>query len=848
MEPVQPHPTADLPNASHFDSTDFNPVAWLNSSLAPNTALPSLLDHLQDSIRDAHQTLDSSLNKAITSIPWVVRETDKVRQRANTLRAGVDGVGQRVEGVESGVASSVSTIAAADTIVRRVERTSDLLAQTVEAEKLLTRLDALLSSSAADGSDLVSAADVVSKLRTTLAPLKPIPELVDRLKQLDESDQRLEALAAPQLRRALESRGTAAAKNARIVFDHAGRDNAFQTQYVALRGEQIATMWKTAWEARDMVNEASTVVKAGRGDLASAGAESVLVGFYAELFELIRVEADWLKEAFPDLNDRLLPMLVHEAVSGLRDPLPVSNVYVSGGNDSVKDATNAGDRLFNVALSSVTAAGRICRLLLTEESANELDNNERADVIVEAVTALLQPFRAFWNSITQVTLRLSRAHAQEIQLSNVDEALSSTVRGHATGTRAKAAPIYTRKRPSLGDYAKDVESCSTEVTSILDNMLTSLNSRTCGVSVSTMKQAANTLASSVSDRLTRILHLPIGSSSEDEWSRISGGFRLLIAAGTLKRNWDARKESLFAVAVGTATPVLEIASVVQESPAKRIEQFLIQIGKSEQQEAAMAWELVRDSKLPERVVSAFESLDSGTSDFESFINLVHRVVYDTMFAGVKERFASFNAQELLSVDALDGDGNLHGFSSAPLGYATEVAEFLMTIIQQLEPFVPDEEESNFTAPTSPYAFCNSGSARKHASGASMIGNGASDDLDQECADNDALDEDGTTLPFASMWISALAIGTMELYVEKICNVPKMSDAGTKQLATDADYICNIIASLGVPPTSDMALTRKLLECNSDAAAIKTIAAQHPRAEHQKLIRKVAAVRGINAAI
>lgn len=846
MDSGDPTSSTSLPNSTDFDSADFNPVSWLNQAYIPATLPPNLLQLLQDSLRDAHQALDTSLSAALSSVPWIVRETEKVRQRANLLRAGVDSVGQRVEGVETGVASSVSTIAAADTVVRRVQRASDLLAQAVEAERLLSRLDALLASSAADGSDLVSAADVVSRLRTTLEPLKPIPELADRFSQLDESDRKLEALAAPQLKRALECRGTAAAKNARIVFDHAGRDNAFQIQYVALRGEQVGRMWSSAWEGREAVLEGTEEGKGAKGDLAGPGAEVVLVGFYASLYEMMRVEAEWLREAFPDLKEQMLPMLICKAVGELRDPLPISNVFVRGGVDTVQEANDAGDRLFAVGLASIKAAGRICRLLLPGGFEQEHGSVELAEKIVKAITALLQPFRAFWSSTMQVAVRQARTNAANIELQCVQSESGSGFSGEGVGkvTGGQGLALF---RPSLGDFAKDIENCNIEILAVLESLVTRLNVRTCGVGIASMKQAAGTLASSLMDRLCRVLRLPVSSvgSEEDEWIRTSGALRLLIATSALKRSWDAKRESLFAVAVGTATPVLESASMVQDSPVRRVEQFLTQIESGTQQEAAIAWELVQDNNLATRVVSEFELLDSA-HDFESFVNLVHRAVYDTMFAGVKERFSSFNARDLWSANAGDGDTSMLGFSSSPLGYATEVADFLMTIPQQLEPFVPDEEDAKYAMPTSPYVFSKS----QMASSQRFTHDGVrqSDIASNKAGADSQLEDEMATISFAGMWISVIAIGTMELYVDKICSIPRMSEAGTRQLATDAEYICNIIASLGVAPTPEMSLISRLLKCSPDAASVKEIALEFNSSDQRKLVRKVAAVRGISVVV
>lgn len=861
-----------LPNLAAFsaDPPDFNPVLWLNTVLSQTPTLPlqSLLSLLQDSILDAHNTLDTSLKQALATVPWVVRETDKVRQRANLLRANVDGVGQRVEGVETGVASSVTTIADADTIVRRVQHATVLLSQAVDAERLLARLDALLASSAADGSDLVSAADVVSQLRATLAPLKPIPELADRFRQLDAADRSLEALAAPQLLKALEARNTQMAANARIVFDHAGRERAFQTQYVALRGDQVAALWAAAWEPKRALDDSDGEGTAPRaeqgvaGDLAGVGAEAAVVAFYGGVYELVKTEADWLKVAFPDLRDELLPALICEAVRNLQKPVPVANVYFRGTNrDDPSEASAIAERLFGVAIASVTAAARLTSVCLPDGFGEdegdaveaELRKKESADgevpkgmqvvgSIADAMTAVLGPFSTFWSNAGQIAVRQARTTGTALSLPSLDVAperspVQSASPHGASATRATKPAI--RYRPPLGNIAKDLESCTPEVLSQLDTLLSTINRRTVGVGISAMKQATSTLSSVLADRFLRALRLPTSTAGldEDEWVKVNGALRLLCATSALKRSWDARKESLFAVAVGTATPVLEVASVVQDSPVKRIEQFLSQTEGGNPQEAGIVWELVRDNKLTGKVVTEFEALDSA-QDLQNLVDSVHRVAYDAMFAGVKERFSSFSNRDLWSSKGNDGEASMLGFSSSPLGYATEVADYLMTVPQQLEPFVPDEEDAKYATPRSPYAFSKAGTSSGHK----QRRGSAQDETEEEDENEDA------NVSFAGMWISLLAIGTMELYVEKICSIPRLSEAGTRQLATDADYICNVIASLGVAPTREMALICRLLDCNGDSSSFKEAAAEYTSAEERKICRKVAAVRGLSVII
>lgn len=874
--------TGELPRSADFDAApgDFNAVAWVNAALATHEA-GALRELCHEGVRQAHGALDEGLSRAVAAVPWVVRETEKVRQRANNLRANVDGVGERVAGVEHGVAGSVATIAASDTIVRRVQRACELLVNAGEAERLLRRLEALLASSASDGSDLVTAADVVAQLRTALAPLSAIPEMEDRFNSLNTADAKLEALAAPQLQKALETRNTAAAANARIVFDRAGRANAFCTQYVTIRAAQIGKIWSSSWDASqttasDFAVEADDSdtkqrpPRASAGDLAAPGSVAALSAFFGAVQQLLQIEADWLTVAFPDLRATLLPSLVCTALTDFKSPALVSNVFFGKASDeSSETAGELGDRMNEVALCSIRAAAAVAKILLppTASETTALDTAAADDaaldglsvVVLDAVSTVLFPYRIFWDTLCDVAARQAKSSAMSLPLpcalvkpatsAATQSAHSSSPPRHTAGPASVTAGTR-RYRPPLSEIAKDVEGCCPSVLAALDTCLSQMTERTAGVGMTAMNQAASTTAAVLSDRLVKILRLPLAtnrvgvppSANEDEWVRISGALRLLRAVSKLKRSWDARRESAFAVAIGTATPVLEGASLIADNAHSRIERLLSQVDAGNLTDAGVVWELVRDSDLAGRVIAAYEDSTAGNGDLSTLIEAVHGVVYESMFNGVWERFASFGARERWSSDGGDGDSSMLGFSSSPLGYATEVADYLMTIPQQLEPFVPEEDYAEYATPTSAYAFSlnantrSKGSARAEPADPAPVG-------DTTAGESGADVEDTmVNLSFAGMWISVLAVGTMEFYVEKMCGITKLSAAGTRQLATDAEYICNVLAALGVVPTPDMDIARRVLECPADTGSFRKIGDSVGVAE-QKLVRRLAAVRG-----
>lgn len=858
---VRPEGTTDvLPSAETFDQPDFDAAAWLNSCTSTHSGddvLHSLARAVDESLHESHLSLEKSLARALTAVPWAVRESEKVRQRANTLRANVDGVGERVAGVEAGVASSVDTIARADEVVRRVEEVSRLLGLAANADRLQTRLEALLASSGADGADLVAAADVLARLRGELQPLADIHELAGRFRSLETADAKLESLAAPQLRRALEGRNGAAAANARIVFDRAGRENAFAAQYVAIRAAQVSKLWGDAWSSwadaaisppagmeAAAAEEASAKLRSTRralkGDISADGAQTVLAGFYANLRELLHTEAVWLDSAFPDLRRRLLPSLLVAALNDVRDP-PLRKPVVDAdapADEKVARARAVPDRMHTAAKFAVNAAAGVCTALLPPWGDPLLADESFAALAVEAVSAALAPHRLFLDSAAETHSRAAKVAADAIEISTEGFFTQSRQprprRNSGTGGGGGGLdnPPPTPPRippPALSEVARDLENVAAPAVAILDDAMTSITCQTVGTGMGAMTRAAGAVAQSLSDRLLRILQHPQmrsgGGGASDEWGRVSAALRLLRAVSALKRSWDGRKEAGLALAIGAAGPVLESASNVSDSVESRLQQFVFAVEADEVDAAAVVWQLVADPGLPKRVISTFEN--ANTRDFAKVLEAAHRVVYENIMAGVQNRFKQFGDRALWAAEAGDPDAATLGSSTSPLPYATEVADFLMTVPQQLEPFVPDEEDAAYATPASVYAFSTRAAPEKR---------------------QDAEEEETVNTSFAGMWIHVLAVGTMEMYMEKIFAIAKLSEIGTRQLAVDTEYICNVLSALGVNPTEEISLVRRLLECPKDGGEFAEAAKGVVSADQRKLVRRVAAVRGLSVSL
>ncbi|XP_072180039.1 conserved oligomeric Golgi complex subunit 7-like [Diadema setosum] len=133
-----------------------------------------------------------------------------------------------------------------------------------------------------------------------------------------------------------------------------------------------------------------------------------------------------------------------------------------------------------------------------------------------------------------------------------------------------------------------------------------------------------------------------------------------------------------------------------------------------------------------------------------------------------------NQGGLLSAD-------LPTFSLSPQEYITKIGQYLMTLPQQLEPCTSQEnpalekalESSRLPFPPS-------------------AGSTEADHL-------------------ADYWIGSVARATMHTYVEAILRIPELTSHANRQLATDIDYLCNVVDALGIQPSQSLRHIEDLLK-------------------------------------
>lgn len=178
--------------------------------------------------------------------------------------------------------------------------------------------------------------------------------------------------------------------------------------------------------------------------------------------------------------------------------------------------------------------------------------------------------------------------------------------------------------------------------------------------------------------------------------------------------------------------------------------------------------------LKEKGSSNHHLLSASRSALTRLNQQAHQLAFDSVFLRIK--------QQLLLIPKMDswntaGIGetltdDLPTFSLTPLEYISNIGQYIMSLPLNLEPFVTQEDSALELA--------------LHAGKLPFP------------------PEQGDELPeldnMADNWLGSIARATMQTYCDAILQIPELTPHSTKQLATDIDYLINVMDALGLQPS------------------------------------------------
>ncbi|GJP54733.1 hypothetical protein CLOM_g13781 [Closterium sp. NIES-68] len=318
-----------LVDLSTFADERFDPKAWVNDACAalppeepPEKFLADIEMKLQLLSEDMAGALEEQSAGALLRVPRAVRETNRVRDDAVSLKGTVGGILQRLQQVEATSAASVAVLAKVDAVKQQMEAARDTLQYAAGLAQLSASVEQVFASG-----DLPRVAETLANMRRCLEVVGDAPEFAANKRQLQSLEDRLEQMVQPRLSDALTHSKLDSCRSLTAILVAIGRHHTVEALFCIVRCRPLTRLWEQ-FEV--------TAVAQGAGPLAAAlQFPEWLPHWYDEMLLAVEQEARWCVAAFPHQAASLLLRLLAATWDGL------SNSFTARIDAAVSDAALA---------------------------------------------------------------------------------------------------------------------------------------------------------------------------------------------------------------------------------------------------------------------------------------------------------------------------------------------------------------------------------------------------------------------------------------------------------------------------------------------------------------------------
>ncbi|XP_066869708.1 conserved oligomeric Golgi complex subunit 7 isoform X5 [Kogia breviceps] len=322
----------------------------------------------------------------------------------------------------------------------------------------------------------------------------------------------------------------------------------------------------------------------------------------------------------------------------------------------------------------------------------------------------------------------------------------------------------------------------------------------------------------------RLDDIPLNSLFQEDWAAFQNSIRIIATCGELLRHCGDLEQQLANRILSTAGKYLS-----ESYSPRSLTGFQDSILTDKKSSVRNPWQeynyLQKDSPaeygslmeilytLKEKGSSNHNLLSASRAALTRLNQQAHQLAFDSVFLRIK--------QQLLLVSKMDswntaGIGetltdDLPTFSLTPLEYISNIGQYIMSLPLNLEPFVTQEDSALELA--------------LHAGKLPFP------------------PEQGDELPeldnMADSWLGSVARATMQTYCDAVLQIPELSPHSTKQLATDIDYLINVMDALGLQPSRTLQNIVMLLKTKPED--YRQVSKGLPR----RLASTVATMRGVD---
>ncbi|KAM4829783.1 conserved oligomeric Golgi complex subunit 7 isoform 2-T2 [Thomomys bottae] len=318
--------------------------------------------------------------------------------------------------------------------------------------------------------------------------------------------------------------------------------------------------------------------------------------------------------------------------------------------------------------------------------------------------------------------------------------------------------------------------------------------------------------------------IPPNSLFQEDWTAFQNSIRIIATCGELLRQCGDFEQQLANRILATAGKYLcdsysprslaglqEAVLPDRKASARNPWQEYNYLQKDNPTEFASLMEMLYT--LKEKGCSNQTLLASSRAALTRLNQQAHQLAFDSVFLRIKQQLLLVSKMESWNTAGIGETltDELPAFSLTPLEYISNIGQYIMSLPLNLEPFVTQEDSALELA--------------LHAGKLPFP------------------PEQGDELPeldnMADNWLGSIARATMQTYCDVILQIPELTPHATKQLATDIDYLINVMDALGLQPSRTLQSLRTLLKAKPEDYR------QASKGLPRRLASTVAAMRGVS---
>ncbi|XP_069547627.1 conserved oligomeric Golgi complex subunit 7 [Brachyistius frenatus] len=577
----------------------------------------------------------------------------------------------------------------------------------------------------------------LTSMQNSLAMLVDTPDYSEKCVHLEALKNRLEAMASPQIVATFNSMSIDQAKLFVKVFTEIDRMPQLLAYYYKCHKGQLVSMWQDIAQSELSLHQQ-------------------LSEFYDTLLSTWHTQLQWTSQVFKNPYEVVTVLLIQT----LGATVPSIPVCLSTAMERAAQEQRL-DTLLELHHTTSNFGHSLEAAMLPHHGENNLLK------VNELVCALYDSYKSYqlqYGDLEEAHLliQISAVPLEHGEVIDCVEELSHSV-GKLFGLASAAVDRCVKLTDGLAvcGLLKALKALFTKYVSDFSTTLQSIRKK------------------------CKLEDTPSSSVFQEDWTAFQNSVRIIATCGELLRQCGAFEQQLSNKILGTAGKYLsesysprslagiqEASSTERRSATKNPWQEYNYLQRGNVAEYNNLMEVLYS--LKEKGTGNSSLLAEPRTALTRLNQQAHQLAFDSVFLQIKHQLCLVSKMESQEAPGF-GDSfteDLPTFSLSPQEYITNIGQYLMSLPLHLEPFVTQEDPALEMA--------------LHA-GKLPFPPEQGDDLPE--LDNTA-----------DYWLGSIARATMQTYCDAILLIPQLSSHSTKQLATDIDYLSNVMDALGLQPS------------------------------------------------